>query len=543
MPSGHLLHKNISQHSEFRLWTALLIALFALRLVSIMIMPQAICHDGALELQCAQLLLDGKQPYVDFYEINPPLIIYLNTLPAALAKWLSVPVIPLFSVLLLLLILWSVLAIRRLLLRAKLRISVTELNTLLLLYAAVTLFLPRTDFGQREHLYFVLFFPYFILRWLRWEGSDIPRVSAIGLGIAAAIGMCLKPHFLLPAALLELYWVLRFRRVRDLLKPETVAVAVTGLIYALHFLLLPEAVRQSLFNRWIPFIADRYSVYEAPWTALFHNSQVIVCFALGVAALFIKPGGKGFVATLQRPLAIFTLSGVMLFFIQHKGWYYHTLPMLSGAVMLCGVLFVGSRLFSFADTPEGKGARHGRMTATRFFQALTVIILLYGVLTYRLWNQYKDGERDAADVRALIEEASKPGDPVLILSTSVAPAYPLLIRLNRKPGSRYLWHYPIGMFYGGVTVDSTGDFPYHTEMNVPPEERRYLAEISEDVRNFKPVLVIIDDRAPPQGCPPGFRLIDYFAANGFLGNQLQDYRQLDAGPGLHAFQREVRPES
>ena len=47
--------------------------------------------DKAWYLQAAGMLLDGVRPYVDqFIEMNPPLIMWLNAIPAALARALNV---------------------------------------------------------------------------------------------------------------------------------------------------------------------------------------------------------------------------------------------------------------------------------------------------------------------------------------------------------------------------------------------------------------------------------------------------------------------
>ena len=47
--------------------------------------PMRIKSDCALYLEMGRQLLEGKLPYVDFGEVNPPLIIYLNAIPAFVA--------------------------------------------------------------------------------------------------------------------------------------------------------------------------------------------------------------------------------------------------------------------------------------------------------------------------------------------------------------------------------------------------------------------------------------------------------------------------
>ena len=59
--------------------------------------PAMYNSDAALFLQAAQLLLQGKRLYLDILVVNPPLIIYLSTVPVYLAKLLSLNYLPLFT--------------------------------------------------------------------------------------------------------------------------------------------------------------------------------------------------------------------------------------------------------------------------------------------------------------------------------------------------------------------------------------------------------------------------------------------------------------
>ena len=67
----------------------MLAALFALSLAHIIYFPLSTSLGSALYLQAGQMLLEGQMPYVDFVDINPPLIIYVSALFAALATLLK----------------------------------------------------------------------------------------------------------------------------------------------------------------------------------------------------------------------------------------------------------------------------------------------------------------------------------------------------------------------------------------------------------------------------------------------------------------------
>jgi hypothetical protein len=79
------------------LWLGVALLVLGAAAVGLWKTPQRINHDCALYLQQAEMLLDGAVPYCDFADTNPPLIMYLNVLPVALARTLGLPVIVTFQ--------------------------------------------------------------------------------------------------------------------------------------------------------------------------------------------------------------------------------------------------------------------------------------------------------------------------------------------------------------------------------------------------------------------------------------------------------------
>ena len=59
-------------------------------LLGILNAPARINHDNAMYLAMGEGLLRGEVPYVDLIDLNPPLIVYLNTIPAAAARLLGI---------------------------------------------------------------------------------------------------------------------------------------------------------------------------------------------------------------------------------------------------------------------------------------------------------------------------------------------------------------------------------------------------------------------------------------------------------------------
>ena len=79
-------------------FNAVLISLLAL----LVLLPLALLNashlspDCAIYLDCAQRILAGQLPYVDFWDPNPPLIMYLSVPPVLLAKYTGLSVVESF---------------------------------------------------------------------------------------------------------------------------------------------------------------------------------------------------------------------------------------------------------------------------------------------------------------------------------------------------------------------------------------------------------------------------------------------------------------
>ena len=146
--------------------------------------------DVALFLQQAQLIILGRVPFRDFWDINPPLIMFLNLPPVLLAKGsgssdrAGPSTAASFSCFLASLLLvrasgWGRESSRYFPVAAALALG--SLHALLI-----------GEFGQREHLFAISFVPYFLAR---WSGEPEREGGSIAAVFGCALFACLKPVF------------------------------------------------------------------------------------------------------------------------------------------------------------------------------------------------------------------------------------------------------------------------------------------------------------------------------------------------------------
>jgi hypothetical protein len=506
--------------------------------------PLRVNHDSGMYLQAGALLLEGQVPYVDFVDLNPPLIVYLSAIPAGIARVLHAHSIPVFLVLV-----WLAVAVSSLAAASALRGTLgprdgLPAELLAVALVVVSLFLLRSaSFGQREHLFALALLPYLVVRHRTWSGGAVPHPLAALAGVVAGIGACLKPHFVLVALAPEAYWVLSRRRLGALIAPETVGLTAAGVGYAAHFLVVPDAMRTAFFERWLGLVADGYRVYDVPFRAVVRRADVWLPPMLAAAVLFVRPRRAGPAWDLARGLAVAALAGVVAYFAQHKGWPYHAIPAWT---LLAAVAALATA--ELLPSPVRPAVRLALVTSPGASRAVALAVAgaLAAAAGILALGSPVERQRDAivassAAARA-VETYTDPDDPVLVLSSSVATAYPLLTQLGRRPGSRLLWLFPIPMFYSEIAASEGEAYPYRTGI-VPREEARILGLLRRDVARRRPPLVLIQARGPCFGCPRGFRMLDYLDRIGFIDTALADYRRLGATGDSEAFVRSDRLEA
>lgn len=165
--------------------------------------PMFVGPDQSVYLAFAQLICKGAMPYRDIYDFNFPLIMYLSTLPVMLSAALPVPcplplvfdwfIYALFALSAILLVLIFI---------APKRDSASAPGYMWpVLFALLWLQQSQLqDLGQREHIFVLLYWPFFVLRYFAntnpLKSGPLKTVLSLVCGIFAC-SMHLKPHLFL----------------------------------------------------------------------------------------------------------------------------------------------------------------------------------------------------------------------------------------------------------------------------------------------------------------------------------------------------------
>jgi hypothetical protein len=266
---------------------------------------QYINHDVAFLAWAADQVLGPPVYGRDILDVNPPLCMLIYMPVAFLAPYIGFDwAIRLWMIFL------SVLSITTFWQTAdktlRLPVGVTFVLFYLLAYP--------NHFAQREQIVLLLCAPYV-------AGSNSSRGWGVTSGIMAGLGFLMKPHFLIPLAL-----VFALRRKFGI---QERAILAVGVAYAFALVVFFQAY---LFEM-VPAASATYWAMGFPWTKMAEQVSLILLAAVPLAA-------AGAMQPAIRAYFVAALGFAAAALLQNKGFNYHFIPafgflfMYLAAVML-----------------------------------------------------------------------------------------------------------------------------------------------------------------------------------------------------------------
>ena len=517
-----------------RAFDRLALALLLLAVTAVLRAPLRIHHDAAVLLTTVLRWFEGRAHFEDISGMTLPLVLYFYGLPASISHALDTHPVPVFSAFTLLLLLLSAVACRRLLGRGAPGAASARSFVWLAVAALVLATLEGAEltFGQREVFYVALVLPFLFVRWRRAEGLPPGATAAVFSGAAAAVGALLKPQLLLPVAAAEL--ALRFcaGRPRLVKAPESLAFGAAGLAYAAHFFLLPGNVLGA-FGSAVAGAATGYRAYDASVHDLLLRFAVLPAVLVSIAALAAgRSKGTDAVSRLSASLAGLTLGGLTVYLIQHKGFPYHLVPAVAGTVLSGAALVSGH---AATRLHEAWGRVSPRLAWP--LEAVAGAAVLLGLVA-AAFAAVRLPEHLALVPRTKLEEllveSTSPREEVLAISTSVAPLYPALLCMDRRPFGRWTGPF-MGIAFARAGDPRLGPPRYPTRAQMDAGERDVLDALTRDLLSAPPRLVLVAANPPHQGLPRRFDLVEYLRVAGFLDEALAGFERAPDRAGFAVY--------
>lgn len=489
--------------------------------------PLKISPDPAFFIAIGQLILDGKVPYVDLFDVNPPLVLYLHTIPALVARFLPIPTSESFNFFVIAAFTLSLSLSAGVLWRRRSHSESFIFCPLLIGFALATfLFGTRlNDFGQREHLFMLSYLPFFLVRWLRWTKRPVARVEAVLASIPVSITVLLKPHFVFVVLFTELAMLLQSfsskRRTQlPYRTPETAILLLAAAGYALYLCLMPAEARHGYFDFIVPAYALGYDAFVSSTPTLIAGAllqfkqSVYVCMSALIGAHILR--GR---STLLIPLSALTTASYIIYMVQGNAWINRAIPFFTGGFMLAGVEI--AILLGAIASLAGQASK----VANRCLAALMGVALLAAIGQERFVQRLisddpqpfllsRIGLKGSCAHFGLLSTAetvlqdSTERDTILFMSPYISPGYPTLLQLNRRPASRYLHGMLIPVLVHGTKSTDVRKREFAERML-----QKTARDYSEDIRTNRPKLIFVQKK----------RMASYIESNKTLLDALSPY--------------------
>ncbi len=498
-------------------------------------------HDVGALLQFSQRMLHGERLYVDLIDINPPMIFLLDVIPVGLAQLTRLPLAASEVVFVLALIVISLTACIALLNR--LGEGRRPLDTILwpALIAFVMLVYPMHTFAQREHLLLVFTLPYALVAAARADAQALPRGAAIATALFALPGIALKPHFALVPLALELMVLARVGWRAWARNPQPWLI-LAGLIAYLGAvaLWLPE-----YFTVIVPLVAQCYDQLNVATLLDLTTRDQVPALILPLVPIAVIAWRLP-AARLSRAMVALVLAATAAGLLQGKGWDYHffaaraALVLAFGAVIADGCTHLLAAYAAFMRAgPLADTLRRAAPVAT----AATVVAMMFaftGVL-----NPPFKGPRNFVNTAASrllpTVAANATGQPVLWLTTSIYPQFPVLNYTDSRLAMPFMSLWVLPAVYGPADLRTTpagNHLAYHAPDAMGRPEAMVWHGVVDGLTQSHPALVLVEQASREggfRGLP--FDYLDYFLRDPAFAAEWSHYALLTKIDNISIYRR------
>ncbi|EQB05674.1 hypothetical protein L288_12410 [Sphingobium quisquiliarum P25] len=484
------------------------IALCAAAILTLILLRDIpITHDVVWQFWIARQMINGAVLYRDIVEINPPLWFWSAVPIHHVAQWLHIPPLRLLVTAVIGVGATSALLVTHL---ANFSSPIARLATMLLALWLMVI-APLYDFGQREHLALICALPYAALIARRSVGSAVPAALALLIGMAAAYGFALKHYFALIPIMLEAWLILRVRRKWRAVRPETVTLAVAALLYGIAVPVFAPA----FFTHAVPMVQTAYHGYEASWDMMLMRPWFVIW--VSVIAFFLTYGGAfGKTAKpLVSTLLIVAIGFAVAYFVQQKGWLYHSVPITGAAALAMGVRLTMA------------GMR--RMIPITLGLAMLALPILLPFATGPYLNFFR------AEIDPVLANLPK-GSPVFIAAADPMWGWPTIEDHGLSWPSRFYAYWMIPAIAHAEVIG-----PNPPQLQAMAEQVRTEAAI--EIRCSSPRLILFERRRNYTYQPASFDVRAFFLRNRAIRSYLAlHYREVRPSPSLHVYRRITAPD-
>lgn len=420
--------------------------------------------DNAWLVYVANQILAGKELHSEVIETNPPLIVYLTLIPAYFSKLTALADYHSFTLFIFAIACASLFLSFKITANISIRLGIIFV---LVLYAA-------NNFGQREHIFLMLIFPYLLTV---LEGTKDKKITLIS-AVMAAIGFAIKPYYIVIWAVIEIFSIYKSRNFLSIFTARNFIIGALILVYLFYLFYIEKGYVENI----LPLMLEYYSGFKWDFNTIVKNVMVyFIFFQMPLLVTLIK-----YPKAVTREIILFSLCNaacIVIVLLQQKGWSNHFFPASCFGIILNLLLLV--------EVGKDIKPRWNKVIIISSAFVLAMALLIAVSNNFAKAARLKS-EKTIETIKLLNEHAE--GGYVYPLSFDLPMLFPSIIYSDAKYGSRYghLWMLP-GM-YRNAELNDASEVIFNDIYNRSDDEVMLIADILADIAHNPPMLIIVAKR-------------------------------------------------
>ena len=448
-----------------------------------------------------QMALYGESGdlYTQYFEINPPLIVYiyrLFLLPYYLGDWSVVSSlrISMISYLLLISALSHYYVVRLQIKQPLIWVLAISLSLLFVLPAA---------FLQREHIIAASLILYLLMMACRLQARPCSiLIQSITLTLAG-IAVCLKPQYIVALVFLELYYLWLNRKILLLLRWQNIYLAMIGAIYIIYV----YNFHPAYFSNVAPMASETYVAYFDDLESLLGRLALLSLLLFLPYRFLVQASTK---KQVIKGIYVLVFAGFVAFLIGQAGFSYHLILVFT----LLSIVLIASWLYVVTELTA-------HFSAKGLVQLLFLSAILFFVRHYHFIDINKVNldraltqliAKDSRLPKELIEfnpfqsiynatdKLVSPGQSIYAFSARLFVGHPIAIHLGQRWSGRFpvLWPLP-------ESLKDPTDKSNKARLDLVNKI------VTEDIEKSKPQIILVEMSTHLLRYPQGFDFIEHFS--------------------------------
>jgi hypothetical protein len=442
-------------------------------ILGILLQSNIFCNtDANWLLHATARLLGGGKYYYNFFETNPPMILLINIPPVLLAKVLHLSMASVFRGYVFLIAIFSSTLCAVLVKKIYQQSPAWMWRTFVLAVIFIFMVVPVHAFGEREHIALMLTAPYVFFMVLRVRNLQLPIIFALLIGVLAGIGFAIKPYFIVPFVLVELYLMFKRKCWLAWIRPESLTICGILIIYVISiFVFFSEYVIKVLPLVWkLYFVTVHY-----PWLAVAFSVWVIF-FLISIGYYFAFYDWKSY-RDFRTVLLLASIGFICAYFLQHTMWFYHALPSYAFSLLLLVQLLQEMLIQT-------------EIKKIHLF-LLVVIILIFAVITpgisFYVALKHDRDIKVTQTINFIRHNASN--GKIYVFATTINIPYRFIDQLKVKSVSRF----PSQLLLPGLIKQLAAVRTTQQKNLFNRYKHEIIGMVTDDLRLYKPDLIIVDN--------------------------------------------------